>query len=188
MNRATIATEILKIAKELVSMDFDTEEEMKKYKQEHDVRPGTKLKVKKSEKPGNSAKKSPGSDFLDRAKEVKSDDDVLSLIVELKQNKGLTFDDRAKVLQHISQKGFRIPTNADVDKKEREKRSPAKATPKPLMSYGAYDDWIDDLQSFDEGKSIRKSLEDDSGLKPADRENLTKKLDSIFWKQRWPKK
>jgi len=50
MNRIALATEILKLAKELVSMDFDTEEEMKKYKQEHDVRPGTKLKVKKDEK------------------------------------------------------------------------------------------------------------------------------------------
>ena len=51
MNRIALATEILKLAKELVSMDFDTEAEMKKYKQEHDVRPGTKLTVKKDKSP-----------------------------------------------------------------------------------------------------------------------------------------
>jgi hypothetical protein len=47
MNRIVIASEILKIAKELMAIEFDTEAEKKKYQQEHDVRPGTKLTVKK---------------------------------------------------------------------------------------------------------------------------------------------
>lgn len=47
MNR--IAVELLKVARELLSMEFDTEEEKKKYQEEHDVRPGTKLEVKKQE-------------------------------------------------------------------------------------------------------------------------------------------
>jgi hypothetical protein len=50
MNRNIIASEILKIAKELMAIEFDTEEEKKKYQQEHEVRPGTKLTVKKDEK------------------------------------------------------------------------------------------------------------------------------------------
>jgi hypothetical protein len=50
MNRIIIASEILKIAKELMAMEFDTEEEKKKYQQEHEVRPGTKLTVKKTDK------------------------------------------------------------------------------------------------------------------------------------------
>jgi len=39
-----------KIASELVlmSMEFDTEAEKKKYEQEHDVRPGTRLVVKET--------------------------------------------------------------------------------------------------------------------------------------------
>jgi hypothetical protein len=47
MNRVVIASEILKIAKELMAIEFDTKAEKKKYQQEHDVRPGTKLTVKK---------------------------------------------------------------------------------------------------------------------------------------------
>jgi hypothetical protein len=50
MNRIVIASEILKIAKELMAIEFDTEAEKKKYQQEHDVRPGTKLTVKKTDK------------------------------------------------------------------------------------------------------------------------------------------
>jgi hypothetical protein len=34
-----------------MAMEFDTEEEKKKYQQEHEVRPGTKLTVKKDETP-----------------------------------------------------------------------------------------------------------------------------------------
>lgn len=49
MNRIKVASRLLKLARHLVSMEFDTDEEMKKYKQEHDVRPGTKLTVKKTE-------------------------------------------------------------------------------------------------------------------------------------------
>ena len=55
MDRLIFAGEILKLAKELVSMDFDTEAEKKKYEQEHEVRPGTKLTVKKDEKPSAPA-------------------------------------------------------------------------------------------------------------------------------------
>jgi hypothetical protein len=49
MNRVAVAQELVKIAKSLVAIRFDTEEEMKKYKQEHEVRPETKLTVKKTE-------------------------------------------------------------------------------------------------------------------------------------------
>jgi len=51
MNRIVIASEILKIAKELMAIEFDTEEEKKKYQQEHEVRPGTQLTVKRKETP-----------------------------------------------------------------------------------------------------------------------------------------
>jgi hypothetical protein len=47
MKRKRIAQELIKLARSLVSMKFDTEEEKKKYQQEHNVRPGTKLTVKK---------------------------------------------------------------------------------------------------------------------------------------------
>jgi len=50
MNRVVIASEILKIAKELMAIEFDTDAEKKKYQQEHEVRPGTKLTVKEGEK------------------------------------------------------------------------------------------------------------------------------------------
>lgn len=48
MNRIAVAKEIVKLAKELMAIEFDTEAEKKKYQQEHDVRPGTKLTVKKN--------------------------------------------------------------------------------------------------------------------------------------------
>ena len=47
MNRVFVATEILKVARELLAVEFDTEKEKKKYQQEHEVRPETKLTVKK---------------------------------------------------------------------------------------------------------------------------------------------
>ena len=50
MNRIIIASEILKIAKEVMAIEFDTDVEKKKYQQEHDVRPGTKLTVKQNKK------------------------------------------------------------------------------------------------------------------------------------------
>jgi len=58
MNRIKIAKQLLVLAKSLVSMEFDTEEEKKKYQQEHEVRPGTKLTVKKG-KPSGQAPKAP---------------------------------------------------------------------------------------------------------------------------------
>jgi len=55
-----VAREILKLARELMAMEFNTEEEKKKYQREHDVRPGTKLVVKQSENPtGNKEMKKP---------------------------------------------------------------------------------------------------------------------------------
>jgi hypothetical protein len=48
MNRIAVAGELVKLAKELVAIEFDTEAEKKKYQQEHDVRHGTKLTVKKN--------------------------------------------------------------------------------------------------------------------------------------------
>jgi hypothetical protein len=81
MNRRVIASEILKIAKELSAVEFDTEDEKKKYQQEHEVRPGTKLTVKEKEKPSawrEKAKKSmPLHDLLDRAWELNAEREVL---------------------------------------------------------------------------------------------------------------
>jgi len=54
MNRILIAKQLLILAKHLMAMEFDTEEEKKKYQQDHDVRSGTKLTVKKSEPKGKS--------------------------------------------------------------------------------------------------------------------------------------
>jgi hypothetical protein len=51
MNRIAVAGELVKLAKELMAIEFDTEAEKKKYQQEHEVRPGTKLTVKKDKKP-----------------------------------------------------------------------------------------------------------------------------------------
>lgn len=47
MNKTKIASELLVLAKELLSMEFDTKEQMEQYKRDHDVRPGTKMTVKK---------------------------------------------------------------------------------------------------------------------------------------------
>jgi hypothetical protein len=66
MNRIIIASEILKIAKELMAIEFDTDAEKKKYQQEHDVRPGTKLMVKKQLSEGDD----PISSFRTRAWEL----------------------------------------------------------------------------------------------------------------------
>jgi hypothetical protein len=46
MNRIAVAQELVRLAKELTAIEFDTEAEKKKYQQEHEVRPGTKLTVK----------------------------------------------------------------------------------------------------------------------------------------------
>lgn len=55
-----VAKQLLVLARELLSMEFNTEAEMKKYKQDHDVRPGTKLTVKKTEgKPSGQAQTTP---------------------------------------------------------------------------------------------------------------------------------
>lgn len=53
MNRQIVAKELLKIAKDLTAMEFDTQAEKDTYEKEHDVRPGTKLTVKKSEGSGD---------------------------------------------------------------------------------------------------------------------------------------
>jgi hypothetical protein len=55
MNRVAVARELVKLAKSLMAIEFDTEYEKKKYQQEHEVRPGTKLTVKKDKKPSGQA-------------------------------------------------------------------------------------------------------------------------------------
>jgi hypothetical protein len=50
MDKKLLAKEITKIASILVGLDFDSEEEKKKYLEEHDPKPGTELNVKKEEK------------------------------------------------------------------------------------------------------------------------------------------
>jgi hypothetical protein len=59
MSRLFFASEILRAAKEVVAIEFDTEEEMKKYKQEHAVRPETKMTVKKTEKSPTTQEQTP---------------------------------------------------------------------------------------------------------------------------------
>jgi len=79
MNSIKIAKQILILAKQLMAMEFDTEEEKKKYEQEHDVRPGTKLTVNKTEKspgteqPKQDDKKPAGRDtrYLQKIKDNK---------------------------------------------------------------------------------------------------------------------
>jgi hypothetical protein len=88
MNRVAVAQEILKIAKELMAMEFDTEEEKKKYQQEHEVRPGTKLTVKKPSSEGDS---DPIDSFRTRAWELNIGD---------KAEKAL----RSKDISHVPQK------------------------------------------------------------------------------------
>ena len=53
-----------KIAKEMLGMEFDTEDEKKKYQQEHEVRPGTKLTVKKTKE------QAPDKGYKDRLKKL----------------------------------------------------------------------------------------------------------------------
>lgn len=55
MNRTILASKILKVAKDMLAMEFDTEEALKKYKQDHDVRPGTKMTVAPQSDQGNSS-------------------------------------------------------------------------------------------------------------------------------------
>jgi len=50
MNEVRIASELVRLAKSLLSMEFDTKEEMEDYKRDHEVRPRTKMTVKKQEK------------------------------------------------------------------------------------------------------------------------------------------
>jgi hypothetical protein len=50
MDNRMIAGEILKVARLLSGMEFDTKGEMEQYKKEHDVQPGTKLTVKKKQR------------------------------------------------------------------------------------------------------------------------------------------
>lgn len=57
MNRTAFAKELVRIAKELMALEFDTKEEMEQYKKDHDVRPGTKLEVKKDD--GNKRQEAP---------------------------------------------------------------------------------------------------------------------------------
>jgi len=73
MNRTLVAKELLAIAEELIAMEFDTKEEMEKYKKDHDVRPGTKLVVKKQEKK-EPAKEEKKSDKQPKLSEMDNDD------------------------------------------------------------------------------------------------------------------
>jgi hypothetical protein len=68
MDRIKVANELVRLAKSLMAMEFDTDAEMKKYKQDHDVRPGTKLTVKKTEekKPAGGSKIHPNGNAFKR--------------------------------------------------------------------------------------------------------------------------
>ena len=80
MNRKMIANELLKLAKELLALEFDNKEQMEKYKKDHDVRPGTKMTVKQDKKPLNKPGKSksvktysPGKEIIPGFREVPQD-------------------------------------------------------------------------------------------------------------------
>lgn len=70
MNKKLLAKEITKIASILVGIEFESEEEKKKYLDEHDPKPGTKLEVVKEEdKKEEKPKKQKGdSDKAERTK------------------------------------------------------------------------------------------------------------------------
>ena len=69
MDKMKVASELVRVAKALMAVQFDTKKEMEQYKEDHDVRPGTKLEVKKddSSTSGESVQKpkSNSDDFLD---------------------------------------------------------------------------------------------------------------------------
>ena len=46
MDRKAVARELLAVARDLVSVKFDTRRELQKYKQEHHPSPGTKLELR----------------------------------------------------------------------------------------------------------------------------------------------
>jgi len=46
MNRLQLATELMKVAKELMAVKFDTQKELQKYKQEHKPGQGTRLQLR----------------------------------------------------------------------------------------------------------------------------------------------
>jgi hypothetical protein len=57
MDKILVANEILRAARDLTSIEFKTKGEMEKYKAEHDIRPGTKLTLKKAPEGKAPAKK-----------------------------------------------------------------------------------------------------------------------------------
>lgn len=54
MDRILVARELLLAVRDLVGIEFKTKEELEKYKDEHDVRPGTKLIVEKKDSGGQA--------------------------------------------------------------------------------------------------------------------------------------
>ena len=50
MNRKALAKELIKVASSILAIEFDTDDEMKQYKKDHDVQPGTKMTVKETDK------------------------------------------------------------------------------------------------------------------------------------------
>jgi len=115
MDRLIIASEILKIAKELTAIEFDTEAEKKNYQQEHEVRPGTKLTVKEGEKPSAPAPAPAKHDFshgtfysqrpklkdaVEKAKGIVSEMEKLEAESEKKKNEYLEQYDKSSRAVH----------------------------------------------------------------------------------------
>ena len=82
MNKKTLANELVKVAKMLVGIEFQTEEEKKKYEQEHDVKPGTKLEVVKEEKGEGKKEESKQEKKPEGKKSKLSDEDRMKWLEE----------------------------------------------------------------------------------------------------------
>ena len=72
MDRLKIANEILRIAKEVMAIEFDTEQQLQEYKHTHKVRPTTKLTVKNKgqKKQNNDGKGTVQVKMTDQQKEL----------------------------------------------------------------------------------------------------------------------
>jgi len=116
MNRIAVVQEILKLAKELMAIEFDTEAEKKKYQQEHEVRPGTKLTVKKDK--GTKLKLTPTQhaenairDHLSGTGRMTTKDNMKSLLQQ--GGHKLTDENFSKVWDSLVEDNYLVKTHGD---------------------------------------------------------------------------
>jgi hypothetical protein len=116
MNRIAVAQEILKLAKELMAIEFDTDAEKKKYQQEHEVRPGTKLTVKKNK--GTNLSPTPTQhaentirDHLSGTGRMTTKDNMKSLLQQ--GGHKLTDENFSKVWDSLVEDNYLVKTHGD---------------------------------------------------------------------------